>query len=68
MTEQSSAHTEDLALEADQADAVVGGRSFADAEREMKQLEGEGYVAQECTPEGTLMVNPHTHHKKLVRG
>jgi hypothetical protein len=69
MTEQNSAHTEDLALDAEQAEEVVGGRNrFQEAQHEIDSLLKSGWEEESCTPHGTLMKNTHTGQTKLIKG
>ena len=37
------------------------------AAHRMDRLESRGYVPAQCTPTGTLMVNPRTHRRVTVK-
>ena len=72
MSEQErEAHTEDLALDAEESESVIGGqttpREVARGEHEIARLEKEGFVQESCTVEGTMMFNPHTKTHRLVK-
>lgn len=64
---------EDLEVEGSEAEAVTGGRASKfqrdqDVEVEMFRLESEGYVANACTTDGTVMRNPQTHKDITISG
>lgn len=69
--QEPNAHSDDLPLEGSESEAVVGGQvsraAIARADREIARLEKEGYIQDACTVDGTLMYNPHTRLKKMVR-
>ena len=59
-------HIEDLDVESDGADAIVGGKMGRMRAEEEKLLK-EGWVAKACTEDGgTLMENRHTHAKRVL--
>lgn len=62
---------EDLEVEGSEAASVAGGRltpsPFEHSQEQVFKLESEGYVAEACTKDGTLMVNKKTGHKVTVR-
>ncbi len=37
------------------------------AKLQMDRLRSQGYIASLCTPEGTLMINPKTRRRAIVR-
>jgi hypothetical protein len=64
---------EDLALEGQEGDDVVGGhvsleagdiRSY-DYETEYARLQSQGFVEESCTTQGALMVNQHGQKRLL---
>jgi hypothetical protein len=66
---------EDLDVETSEAASVAGGRPNVDPgdqsaytfESEMAALQAKGYVEAACMTEGSLMINPKTNHKVMVR-
>lgn len=67
MSEQYDS-TEDLQLEASEAEAVVGGHvSPGQFEAEIRKLESEGYIEESCIVGGTVMYNPKTKQRKTVK-
>lgn len=66
--DKNTTAADDLDVESSEAASVAGGRSrpsqFAATqgiEEEMFRLESEGYVANACTTEGTVMINSKGH-------
>ncbi|HEY2006101.1 MAG TPA: hypothetical protein VGG87_06600 [Solirubrobacteraceae bacterium] len=66
---------EDLDVETSEAASVAGGRANVDPgdegaynfETEMASLQAKGYVEAACMTEGSLMINPKTNHKVMVK-
>jgi hypothetical protein len=57
---------EDLQLEGDEADAVVGGHINRKAvEKQIAHLEGEGYLPDACTPDGMELMNASGKKKEV---
>jgi hypothetical protein len=66
--DKNTTAADDLDVESSEAASVAGGRSspsqFAATqaiEEETFRLESEGYVADACTTEGTVMINSRGH-------
>ena len=53
-----------LAANGQSANASARGQSTT---RQIHRLQSKGYVAAACTREGTLMVDPKTHHRVTVK-
>jgi hypothetical protein len=72
MSEEQERSAEDLDLEESEAASVAGGMLAGhpgdNVPSEIAGLKAKGYVEEACTTEGTLWVNPKTHHKVTVRG
>ncbi len=75
MSEDKNTTTaDDLDVDSSEAASVAGGRTRPSQfdrsqgiEEEMFRLASEGYVQGPCTKEGTVMINPKTHHQVVVR-
>jgi hypothetical protein len=63
----SEHEAEDLELEGMEADAIIGGHGSPPPNTEIETLALEGYIEQACTTEGTVLYNPKTKQRKLVK-
>jgi hypothetical protein len=75
MSQNENPGAEDLDLDPSDAASVVGGSVNIDpaqhaaysVDSELARLRADGYVEEGCTPEGTMLINHKTKHRKMVK-